>query len=254
MKLNLNSNYIPSVLPETEDYVVYTQPLFSSTKQKRKKKGHRDLYNFRLLDGLVAADNNGFPQLKPWSPSYISEPLAFHEARAYYRKHSNLKGFFVHFYIDDAIFDCIRRRPESYLAMLKSADFIVAPDFSTYRNFPLPVLMKNAFDNLLLAAYFQRNGCNVVANVIWSRPIHYTFTFSGQPVGGTACISSNSVDTRDKKGIQLWLHGYTEAIKRLNPRQVIRMGKVIPGEEKVFAAPIRKDIVNPYIERIRHGR
>lgn len=138
--------------------------------------------------------------------------------------------------------------------MLKSADFIVAPDFSTYRNFPFPVLLKNAFDNMLLAAYYQREGVRVVANIIWSRPIFYDYTFSGQPTESVICISSKSVDLRDRKGVQHWLHGYTEAIKRLRPKNVIRMGKIIPGEESRFTNPVRVDVDNPYISRIRYGR
>lgn len=238
------------VLPGMEEYAVSPNPIIHEKKHKR----HKDLYNLRLLEGLTSEDINGFPQLKPWTPQFVSKPIAFHEARSYYRKHRTLKGYFVHFFIDDEKFDCIRRSPERYLPMMKSADFVVAPDFSTYRNYPLPVLMKNAFDNLLLAAYFQRKGCNVVANVIWARPMFYHLTFSGQPVRGTICISSNSLCLRDKKGVQHWLHGYAEAIKRLSPDKVIRIGKIISGEEKIFANPIRRDVINPYVKRMRHGR
>lgn len=237
-------------LPGLEEYVVPLQPLTI----KKEKDSHRDLYNLRLLKGLKSIDIYGFPQVKSWSPIVVSTPLAFHEARALYRKRRTLKGYFVHFFIDDALFECIRKRPEMYLAMLKTADFIIAPDFSTYRNFPYPILVKNAFDNMLLAAYYQREGCNVVTNVTWSRPIFYDITFCGQPIGGTICVSSKSINLRDKKGLQLWLHGYTEVIKRLSPKYVIRIGKIIPGEEKIFSNPIRREVANPYINRIRHGR
>lgn len=247
-KTNQPGNSLP-VLPGLEEYAILSAPPVNRNKDKQ----HRDLYNLRLLDGLTAADINGLPQLKPFNPASVSTPMAFHDARTYYRKRRSLKGYFVHFFIGDDHFDCIRKNPKRYLAMLKSADFIIAPDFSTYRNYPLPVLLKNAFDNLLLGAYFQRNGCNVVANVIWARPIFYNLTFSGQPEGATICVSSKSLNLRDKKGIQYWLHGYTEAIKRLNPKCVIRIGKIIPGEEKIYANPIRREILNPYISRMRYG-
>ncbi|MBD5372448.1 MAG: DUF4417 domain-containing protein [Bacteroides sp.] len=263
-KLNFNLIYfhmnplkniqdVPPVLSGMEEYAIpLSHPKNASTKRQRKLC--RDLYNLRLLKGLCAVNLYGFPRLTPWSPEVVSKPLAFHEARALYRKHKTLKGYFIHFYIQDDKFECVRKRPEHYIEILKSADFIVAPDFSTYRNYPFPILIKNAFDNLLLAAYFQREGCNVVANVIWARPIFYDLTFSGQPIGGTICISSNSLDIRDKKGVQHWLHGYQEAIKRLIPSQVIRIGKIIPGEEDIFANPIRKEVLNPYVERMRNGR
>ncbi|MGM9867170.1 MAG: DUF4417 domain-containing protein [Lepagella sp.] len=241
---------IPLVLPGMEEYAV---PLPSSEKVE-KKRTPRDLYNLRLLERLESADIYGFPKLKPWTPSCISKPIAFHEARAYYRKHHSLSGYFVHFFINDEFFDCIRKNPERYLAMFKSADFIIAPDFSTYRNYPFPILVKNVYDNLLLASYFQCNGCNIVANAVWSLPIYYDLTFKGQPTGGAICVSSKSLNLRDKKGVCHWLHGYSETIKRLAPESVIRIGKIIPGEEKIFANPIRREVSNPYIERRRNGR
>lgn len=254
MSKRIHSTTIDLVLPGMEEYAVPLPSVEKDSNKEKRKSSHRDLNNLHLLKGLCATNLYGFPRLKSWSPRVVSIPLAFHEARAHYRKHKTLQGYFVHFYIYDSHFECVRKNPENYLEMLKSADFIIAPDYSTYRNFPFPVLVKNAFDNLLLAAYFQREGCNVVANVIWARPIFYDFTFSGQPVGGTICISSKSLDIRDKKGIQHWLHGYREAIKRLAPTQVIRIGKMIPGEEEIFANPIRKEVINPYVERMRYGR
>lgn len=252
MDTNDNSKeYAEGILPGMEEYAIPPSPPQNS-KEKRK---HRDVHNLRLLASLYAADPLiGIPTLKAYCPHAISIPIAFHEARAFYRKHGHLKGFFVHFFIDDDLFECIRKSPERYVKMLKSADFIVAPDFSTYRNFPFPVLLKNAFDNMLLAAYYQREGVRVVANIIWSRPIFYDYTFSGQPAESVICVSSKSVDIRDRKGVQHWLHGYKEAIKRLKPKMVIRMGKIIPGEESIEINHIRVDIDNPYISRIRHGR
>lgn len=239
----------PHVLPGLEEFASST-----SSPQPPQMRYPRDLYNLRLLTGLRPADRYGFPVLKGYIPRSISSPLAFHEARALYRKKKSLRGYFIHFFIDDEKFECVRKSPARYLAMLKSADFIVAPDFSTYRNYPFPVLLKNAFDNLLLACYFERNNIPVVANVIWSRPLFYDFTFSGQPVGSAIFISSVSVRLTDKKGIQHWLHGYREALKRLNPKMVIRIGKVIPGEEEMNPNPLRVATENPYVKRLRHGR
>lgn len=194
------------------------------------------------------------PQISSHTPSRISYPLAFNEARAIWNKYGSLQGYFVHFFIEDSHFECVRKSPEKYLCMFLSADFIIATDYSTYRNYPFPILMKNAFDNLLLAAYYERNGVKVVANVIWALPLFYDFTFSGQPIGGCICVSSNSVAMRDKKGIQLWLHGYKEAIKRLRPKVVIRFGKIIPGEGNVYATPIPIEENNHFVKAMRYGR
>lgn len=239
----------PPVLPGLEEFAS-SAPSPRATQIRHP----RDLYNLRLLAGLTRADAYGFPVLKGYMPKHISRPLAFHEARALYRRKKSLRGYFVHFFIEDEKFECIRKSPKRYTAMLKSADFIIAPDFSTYRNYPFPVLVKYAFDNLLLGCYFEREGIAVVPNIIWSRPMFYDFTFSGQPKEAVICISSISVRLTDKKGIQHWLHGYKEAIERLRPKKVIRIGKIIPGEEEIFSDPIRVATENPYVKRLRHGR
>jgi hypothetical protein len=243
----LDSNHCP-VLPGMEEYMV------SIPEHKNKSAYHRDLYNLRLLAGLSPANHFGFPCLRGFVPSTISKPLPFHEARALWRKGKRLNGYFVHFYIEDEKFECLRRTPERYLEMLKSADFIISPDFSTYRNFPFPAPLKNAFDNILLGAYYERMGVRVVSNTIWSTPLFYDILFSGQPISGAICVSSNALSLRDKKGIRYWLHGYKEAIKRLKPVLVIRFGKVIPGEETIYSNPVRVAVDNTYVERMRHGR
>lgn len=115
-------------------------------------------------------------------------------------------------------------------------------------------MLKNAFDNILLSAFMEKEGITVVANVVWCRPIFYNFTFAGQPCNAAICINSNFLDLRDKKGVTLWLHGYKEAIRRLTPSMVIRFGKIVPGEEQIFQTPIRVEVINHYIERMRHGR
>lgn len=223
--------------------------------EEGKKNKSRDLYNLRLLSGLSADGIYDLPSLQPYMPKSISRPLAFHEARAMYGKCHSLHGCFIHFYIDDVSFECVRRSPERYVNLFKSADFIIAPDYSTYANYPLPVLLRNAYDNQLIAAYMQRKGVNVVANAIWGRPIFYNMVFSGQPHGGAIAVSSNALRLSRKKDVSLWLHGYAEAISRLSPALVLRFGKTVGGEHEIYPEAIQIETENKYIKRIRnYGR
>lgn len=252
MKIPLNTPTLtPKVpfLPGMEEFVKAPMP-----QNNVKNKYGRDIYNLRLLAGLQSSGIIGIPSLLGFMPTRKSKPLAFHEARALWNKKRSLRGFFIHFFIADDKFDCIRKAPKRYLAMFKSADFIVAPDFSTYRNYPFPVLLKNGYDNMLLAAYYERNGVNVVPNIFWATPMFYDVLFSGQPKGKAICVNSKSIEIRDKKGIKQWLHGYKESIRRLCPSKVIRIGKIIPGEEEIFANPERHEVENEYINGLRNGR
>lgn len=226
--------------------------LSNSVPEERPTRQKSDIHNLRLLSGLHMNRISDMPLLNPWNPSFISEPLAFHEARALFHKGKTLTGYFVHFYTDEMRYECFRKSPERYLKMLKTADFVIGPDFSTYRDWPLPVVMKNAFDNMLLASWLQKNGVRIVANVFWVTPLTYDLVFSGQPTGGTISVASCALSLVDKKGKNLWLHGYREAVRRLHPSNVIRYGKAVPGEEDIFPNPVK--IENPYIIRMRHGR
>lgn len=235
-----------------DGYVTENEAMSNFTQKEKHISKGVDIHNLRLLPGLRIGGVSGMPLLQPWNPSFISEPLAFHEARALFSKRKTLKGHFVHFYTDESRYECFRKYPERYLSMLRTADFVIGPDFSTYRNWPIPVVIKNAFDNMLLAAWLQNNGVKIVPNVFWITPLLYNYVFCGQPSGGTIAVGSCSLSLSDKKGVRLWLHGYREAVNMLHPKDIIRYGKTVPEEGCIFTSPIKID--NPYINNMRYGR
>lgn len=234
------------VLPGFEGFYVSLNE--SSSKGERLGEGINIL---KLLSGLEPADIYGMPKIHGCSAVKVSTPLAFHEAVTFYNKIGTLVGHFVHFYIDDKNFNRFRNNPSKYIPMLKTSDFVIGPDWSIYRNYPFPYVLKNAFDNQLLSAFMEKHNIMVVANVVWCRPIFYNFTFAGQPSNAAICINSNSLDLKDKRGVNLWLHGYKEALQRLTPSMVIRFGKIVPGEEKILLKPIRVAVNNPYTTRMQ---
>lgn len=100
------------VIPGLEEYAVSPHTQNKERKSKRRRKHSRDLYNLRLLEGLTAADANGFPKLKPWTPQFVSKPMAFHEARCYYRKHRTLRDTSFIFSLmtkSSIVFESVRR-------------------------------------------------------------------------------------------------------------------------------------------------
>lgn len=223
---------------------------------RRFNKVIGDKDNLRLLRYIKSANiEYGIPELQPTVMTEVeSKPLAFHEARALYYKTGTLKGYFIHFYIKDELFECVRNNPENYFPMFMAADFVVGLDYSVFRNHPYPVILKNQFDNMVLSTYFQSMGVTVLPNINWCMPIYYKILFCGQPKECTIVVNSKSVNLRDMKGIELWLHGYAESIKRLHPTNIIRFGKIIPGEESIYPFPLRYEIFNPYINAMKYGR
>ncbi len=223
-----------------------------SLKDNKKRAKARDTFNLAMLDGMRGIGRYDLPELEPFNGPADSEPLPFNEAQLLYSKQKSLKGYFVHFYINDDRFRCLYNNPERYVDMLRSADFIVAPDYSVYRNFPFPVIIKNVFDNRRLARFYQLRGVNVVANVTWITPESYSYIFDGQPRGSVIAVNSNCIPVRDTMAVNLWKHGYAEAVRRLEPSLVLRYGRKIEGEETLFSAV--RHFESPYFKFLRHGR
>ena len=76
-----------------------------------------------------------------------------------------------------------------------------------------------------LAAYWQLYGMTVYPTISWSDEQSYDWRFAGEPVGGIVAVAS--VGTQNNKEAQrLFLKGYEEMMKRLDPQWVIFYGKV----------------------------
>lgn len=72
------------------------------------------------------------------------------------------------------------------------------------------------------------HGIKVIPTISWSDESSFEWCFDGEPVGGTVAISS--VGTQNNKTAkELFLNGYNEMMKRLEPETVIFYG-TIPQE------------------------
>lgn len=65
----------------------------------------------------------------------------------------------------------------------------------------------------------------VYPTISWSTPESYAWCFDGEPAGGIVAVSSVGV-MRNKETLALFLRGYEEMMKRLNPTWVIFYGRV----------------------------
>lgn len=134
----------------------------------------------------------------------------------------------VHFFIDDYQFLRLWNRPDDYINLLSKFDCVCSPDFSTYTDFPKAIQIYNHYRKHWLAAYWQTHGIKVIPTICWSDESSFEWCFDGEPVGGTVAVSS--VGTQNNKTAKkLFLNGYNEMMKRLEPETVIFYG-TIPKE------------------------
>lgn len=133
----------------------------------------------------------------------------------------------VHFFIDDYQFGRLWRYPDRYADMLSQFRYVMTPDFSTYTDFPLAIQIYNHYRKHWVGAYLQEAGARVIPTISWSTPDSYEWCFDGEPVGGVVAVSS--VGTQNGKAKkELFLSGYEEMVRRLQPETIIFYGPVPP--------------------------
>jgi len=134
----------------------------------------------------------------------------------------------MHCFVDDYQFIRYWNNPDKYLPMLSKFSAVCSPDFSTYTDMPLAMQIYNHYRKHWLAAYWQLNGITVYPTISWSDESSYEWCFDGEPVGGVVAVSSVGTQ-KNKESKRLFLLGYEEMMKRLDPAWVIFYG-IVPEE------------------------
>lgn len=184
----------------------------------------------RMYEGVGAY---GIPQIEPAQFTMPSEFIAFSQAARCQSREE--KG--VHFFIDDYRFNRLWAAPNKYLPMLQQFRCVMTPDFSLYTDFPKAMQIYNHYRKHWIGAYLQENGVSVIPTIGWSDESSYEWCFDGEPVHGAVAVSSVGTQ-QSKKSKELFLQGYKEMVRRLEPETIIFYG-IVPEECKGNIVRIR---------------
>lgn len=160
----------------------------------------------------------------------------------------------VHCFVDDYQFIRYWNQPDRYIPTLKRFLAVCSPDFSTYTDMPLAMQIYNHYRKHWLAAYWEMHGMTVYPTISWSTPESYDWCFDGEPIGGIVAVSSVGTQTNEESR-KLFLCGYKEMIKRLDPTQIIFYGKV-PEEcdWNIIRVPAHCDTIKERRRSTKNGR
>lgn len=162
----------------------------------------------------------GIPEIYP-SVYDNCEWIGFNYASGCHEKES--KG--VHFFLDDYQFIRLWTNIDKYIPLLKQFDYVMTPDFSLFTDFPKALQIYNHYRKHWIGAYMQMHGIKVIPTICWSTQESYEWCFDGEPTHGTVAISSVG-SMKNKESKELFLSGYFEMVKRLEPEQIIFYGSV----------------------------
>lgn len=126
----------------------------------------------------------------------------------------------VHFFLDDYKFEVLWNNPEPRIKKLAQYRAVLTPQYSLYTEMPMTLQLYNTFRNRWVGAYLQSRDITVIPTVCWGTPKSYWFCFDGLETGSIVAVSTLGVRTEK----ELFMHGYQEMIKRVNPEAVICYG------------------------------
>ena len=154
----------------------------------------------------------------------------------------------VHFFEDDYKFERVWTSPDRYGSMLSKFSYILGPDFSQYIDFPLALQIYNHYRNLWVAKYWQIcYNMIVVPTVMWGDKSSYEWCFDGYPKNSIVAVSNVGL-CQNKEMHEMFLSGYNEMIKRLNPSKILvfsRNFEELPGNVQYIRWELHKgDQVN----------
>ena len=161
----------------------------------------------------------------------------------------------MHCFVDDYQFIRYWNQPDKYIPRLSQFAGVCAPDFSTYTDMPLAMQIYNHYRKHWLAAYWQLHGMTVYPTVSWSDEQSYGWCFDGEPIGGIVAVSSVGTQI-GKESQRLFLRGYEEMMKRLDPKWVIFYG-IFPPEcdwNVIRVKPYQDEIKKRSLSNASRGR
>ena len=177
----------------------------------------QDFHNFLLTPSSIQFSELGNPIMRPvYEVPESIETIGFNYVTSRTKEYDK----WVHFYIQDFLFNRVWNNPAKYLEMLKPYAGVIAPDFSLFRDVPYPLQIFNHYRRQWCAAYWQANGITVIPNIRWSDEKSYEFCFDGVPKHSVVAVSAIG-SMKEPIARDLFFRGYQKALEVLEPKLVL---------------------------------
>lgn len=142
----------------------------------------------------------------------------------------------LHFFLDDYQFERVWASPDRYLNLLSRFDYVIAPDFSQYGNWPGALNLYNHYRKMWCAAYWQECGIRVVPYVIYREDLA-AWALDGIPANAPICMSSVS-DMNKKQRVSQLREEVEYVLGTLRPSQLLWYGAAPEWLREVYAGPL----------------
>lgn len=197
------------------------------------RSGLQDIWNAFMVEGAKFSVND-IPICPTTASKTPSELISFDDAKAIHKremqrgnKEYKVDGF-VHFFIDDQKFDGKRSSiwlyPEKALEIIKHFSGIIAPDFSTYADFPEPLKKWNYYRMCAFGYWAGKQGVPVISNCRWGTEETWLYCFDGNPSNSMLAIGVVASGIRHLENRPLFEQGLFKMVEQLHPHTIIVYG------------------------------
>lgn len=199
-----------------------------------RRKGIVDLWNAFMVDGAEFAPGTDIPTC-PTTASALPEKLvSWREAKKLHKReigrgNKNYRvNAYIHFYIDDQYFDGLFTgiwfHPKRALKIIKHFAGIIAPDFSTYADFPDPLVRWNFYRMNAFGYWIGSLGIPVIVNARWGRLETWDYCWDGIRPGDMIAIGTVGSGLKKKINQYQFEQGFDELIRRIHPPVIVVYG------------------------------
>jgi len=197
------------------------------------RKGILDMWNAFMVQGATFSPND-IPLCPTTAVSLPFRLISYDEAKSIHRKEMRRGNSdyhvdaFIHFYIDDQKFDgkqsSIWLYPNKALSVIRHFSGLVAPDFSTYADFPEPIKIWNIYRMCAFGYWISTLGIPVISNVRWGAEETWRYCFDGNPRNSILAIGTVASGIRLLKNRPLFENGLFYMADLLEPHTIIVYG------------------------------
>ena len=131
----------------------------------------------------------------------------------------------IDFFNNDEVLESVWRDPSKHILRYRDCFAVMSPDYSLSPLMNKNVMLYNVYRNRAVGRWWQENGVRVIPTVQWSDPSTYDFAFSGIRRHAVVAVSTLGC----MRNTAVFLDGYNEMMKRLEPRLVVVVGNMIDG-------------------------
>ena len=149
------------------------------------------------------------------------QPLSFTNAKLNDGKNAHKT---ICFYTYDWKFDSVYDNPEKAFEKLEQYEYLITPEFSTYKNMPLVLQAYSVFKNRWCGAFWQSMGKKVIPTITWGTPDSHDFCFTGVEQGAVVAVSTYKRE-HNKQG---FMQGYNKMLEIIKPSAVVCYGDPFP--------------------------